>query len=176
MVQQELDFTKKPKPQSDSCAPNEFGKFLNQAFEAGRDSVDVNTDPIVLAQPENQKGETPKQMAESFIKFHTTHPAIFDALEFVALDWWCDNQDKCSVEFLVDIVRWKHRKIKGGKDYKIKNACRSFYARLLVCKHPQLRHMFNFTKCKADSYWFYEFLKKETLALDPIAIFSKEKK
>ena len=60
-------------------------------------------------------------------------------------------------------------------DFKLRSLHHSFYARMIACSMPHLRHWFKFKRCKADNVMFYEFLKKATGIDDPVAILFGEK-
>lgn len=75
-------------------------------------------------------------LAERFAIFHSTNPHVADALEALAAQWLAAGNRKVGAKALVERLRWESgiRTVGGG--YRINNSHVSFYARLLIERHP----------------------------------------
>jgi len=122
-----------------------------------------------------QKGQDYKEMTKDFIEFHFANLEVYEAFKTIAKQMHEKGYENFSMISVTERFRWEYAAKTTDKDFKINDKHGSFYARLLACDMPELRHWFRFKKCKADNPQFYEFLKQETGVADPVSIFISSK-
>lgn len=75
-------------------------------------------------------------LAERFAAFHEANPHVADALESLAAQWLAAGNRKVGAKALVERLRWESGLRTVGGGYRINNSHVSFYARLLIERHP----------------------------------------
>lgn len=76
-----------------------------------------------------------------FLKFHDEHPEVYELLKRFALEALAAGRKKLSIALLAERVRWE-TSVVGGKEFKLNNNHRSFYARMFMDDHPQYEGFF----------------------------------
>lgn len=76
-------------------------------------------------------------LAERFAAFHAANPHVADALEALAAQWLAAGNRRLGAKALVERLRWESGLRTQGEAYRINNSHVSFYARLLIERHPE---------------------------------------
>ena len=89
----------------------------------------------------------------AFENFHAANPHVYDTLVFFARQWTATGRTKLGVAMLVERARWDLSiRTESEDEYKIANAHRAFYARLIMWREPDLRGLFNISPSVADDW------------------------
>ena len=93
-------------------------------------------------------------LADNFERFHAENPHIYKTLVYFAREWVAEtHRDKLGIAMLVERARWDLTiRTKSDDDYKIANAHRAFYARLIMWQERDLRGLFNMSPSEADDW------------------------
>lgn len=83
--------------------------------------------------------------------FHLNNPHVYKNLRLLALDAHKDRY-VFGIAALVEIIRWERRFTTEGEDYKMPNAFRSMYARLLMEQEPILKEFFHTAELRS-AFW-----------------------
>lgn len=90
-----------------------------------------------LAPLEHVEHEPEATLAERFAAFHAANPHVADALESLAAQWLAAGNRRVGAKALIERLRWESGLRTDGKPYRINNSHVSFYARLLIERHPE---------------------------------------
>lgn len=77
-----------------------------------------------------------------FIKFHHENPHVYQQLLALALQWKAAGHDKCSMDLLINKLRWEIGITTRGEQFQISNDFTSRYSRLLEANEPALAGFF----------------------------------
>jgi hypothetical protein len=80
---------------------------------------------------------------EKFCFFHARNPHIFAELERMARELAARGRKRIGVKLLVERLRYDHYMTSDdpNSQFKLNNSYTSFYARLLIDTHPELREL-----------------------------------
>lgn len=79
---------------------------------------------------------------DAFWRFHTDNPHVYD--ELVRLAQTSNRAGhRTSIAQLFEVLRWQHGIGTRGDDFKLNNSYRSYYARLIMRREPDLDGIFN---------------------------------
>lgn len=80
---------------------------------------------------------------EKFSIFHTQNPHVFAELERMAGEMAARGRKRIGVKLLVERLRYEHYMTTDdpNSEFKVNNSYTSFYARLLIDTHPELREL-----------------------------------
>jgi len=98
-------------------------------------------------------------LTEAFEAFHAANPHVYDQLVLRAHRWREETGlEKMSIAMLVEHVRWDltiqtTTGNRGPEGYKIANAHRAFYARLIMFQETELRTMFRLCEAPEADAW-----------------------
>ena len=82
-------------------------------------------------------------MYEQFREYHRANPRVWRLLVRYAFEALDAGVRHIGIGFLIERVRWEEEVVRRTDGYKINNNHRSFYARRLMRKYPELRGMFS---------------------------------
>lgn len=92
-------------------------------------------------------------LAENFEAFHAENPHIYTLLVRFSNEWrTLRGAEKISIAMVVERARWDLAVVTRSTDYKIANAHRAFYARLIMWQEENLRGLFNMAESEADAW------------------------
>ncbi len=111
---------------------------------------------------DDRVGKNDYGLTRDFLKFHENNPDVVHGLMKIIREM--DSGRKLSIQTIKEIYR-------DATGIKVANDHRSFYARLLACKYPEIKDRFVFKRGHPDNPIFYSFLRKETGCGNPVAIF-----
>ncbi len=99
----------------------------------------------------------PKQLAllpdpidTRFTEWHHANPGIYWRLVGMARQWKDSGHDKCSMDMLVNNLRWSYGIETGGDSFRINDHFVSRYSRLIAANEPDLAHLFNTRTLRSD--------------------------
>lgn len=103
---------------------------------------------------------TPKQISlfadpidEQFVEFHHANPHIYKQLVDLAFIWKNAGHDICSIDLLINKLRWEIGVSSKGNQFAISNNFASRYSRLIEANEPELANFF--TKRMLKNSWAY---------------------
>ena len=83
-------------------------------------------------------------IADEFEKFHRENPDVFRSLVSLAREAKHAGQHKYGIAALFEVLRWdRMMKKRPGEEFKLANAHRAFYARLIMRKCADLKSFFD---------------------------------
>ncbi len=92
-------------------------------------------------------------LEEKFWEFHTAHPEVYRRLRELALQMRRRGVQQYGIGGLFEVLRWKEALRTHDPDgYKLNNNYRSFYARLLMEREPELRGFFELRTLRWQLY------------------------
>ena len=91
-------------------------------------------------------------LSSAFLEYHKKNPWVYEQLRAMALEAKAEGYKNYGIASLIEVLRWHSRKVTAdnNKPFKIPNAHRTFYARLLMDCEPCLRGFFKTTESVAD--------------------------
>lgn len=103
-------------------------------------------------------GELPIQLAmlddpidAAFFEFHRKNPQVYRQLVALARQWKEAGHDKCSIDMLFHLLRWKYGiRTEGHDGPKLNDHWTSRYSRAIATNEPDLAGMFTTRRIKAD--------------------------
>lgn len=94
-----------------------------------------------------------QSMAQRFEEFHSSNPHVYDVLVRLAREWMnATNGRKVGIGALFERTRWEIAIATSDAEFKLNNNFRSFYARLLMKREPDLRGLFDLRRSEADEW------------------------
>lgn len=112
--------------------------------------------PLECASQPARNNDYDDTWGERFIEFHNVNPHVYQALVRRALDW---NRAKGDVKHIGLGLIWElaradlSMEIKGSAEYRLNDAYRSYYARLMMNREPELEGKFRLRKSDADDFF-----------------------
>jgi hypothetical protein len=79
---------------------------------------------------------------QAFEKFHAANPQIYRELVARARRAHDAGARRIGIGMLFEILRWRHILRTGGDEFKLNNNYRSYYARLIMLREPDLEGIF----------------------------------
>lgn len=93
--------------------------------------------------PDGHVGPNPEAtIREAFLRFHAENPHVYDELVRLARQAHDRGARKIGIGMLFEVLRWGHLLRTSGDDFKLNNNYRSYYARLILHRHPELDGIF----------------------------------
>ena len=136
-----------------------------------------NRHPLEPAPPSKEKAQSGEEMTIKFFRFHSANPHVYEAFVEISKQMHRIGFEKFSIMGVVERYRWTwHEKKERPGKFLYCNNHNPYYARLLACALPKLRNWFSFCHCKADNQIFYDYLKRVTGVIEPVAIFKTERR
>lgn len=92
--------------------------------------------------------------SERFERFHADNPHVYDTLVRFAREWRRETgREKLGIAMLVERARWDLIiRTQSQDEYKIANAHRAFYSRLIQYQESDLDGMFDIAESEADNW------------------------
>lgn len=88
---------------------------------------------------------------EQFTKFHHENPHVYEKLVQLARQWKAAGHEICSIDLLINKLRWEIGIRTKGQDFVINNNYASRYSRLIEANERDLVNFF--TKRQLRSSW-----------------------
>jgi hypothetical protein len=79
---------------------------------------------------------------QAFLRFHAQNPHVYDELVKLARRARRSGSSRVGIGMLFEVLRWRHTLRTGGDDFKLNNNYRSYYARLIMLREPDLAGVF----------------------------------
>lgn len=86
-----------------------------------------------------------------FVKFHHENPHVYRSLVDLAFQWKNAGNDICSIDLLINKLRWEIGIKSSGSQFAISNNYASRYSRLIEANEKGLANFF--TKRQLKSAW-----------------------
>jgi hypothetical protein len=95
-----------------------------------------------------------KGLEEQFWDFHMQNPEVYEELRSLALQMRRRGVEHYGIGGLFEVLRWHRRMqtVDQASDFKLNNNYRSFYARLLMEREPELEGFFELRTLRWQSY------------------------
>jgi len=102
--------------------------------------------PVAQA-PDGHVGPDPEgTIREAFDRFHAQNPHVYAEIVMLARRARRSGAERIGIGMLFEVLRWRHTLRTGGDDFKLNNNYRSYYARVIMAKEPDLAGMFELRK------------------------------
>lgn len=106
------------------------------------DQLDIFDLPI-SAWPTAHVGPTPENLIrDSFRRFHQENPHVYLELVKLARRLRSRGNDRLSINMLFEVLRYRVALRTQGDTFKLNNNYRSYYARMIMRREPDLREAF----------------------------------
>lgn len=103
-------------------------------------------------------------MVDKFVRFHEDNPHVYCALRRLAREWINHTgRRKLGIGALFERARWDIAIATNDPEFRLNNNHRSFYARLLMRREPDLGGLFELRPSMADQ-WIDEYLPRRSAA------------
>jgi hypothetical protein len=79
---------------------------------------------------------------QAFRQFHFENPHVYDELLVLTRQAHRRGVRRLGIGMLFEVLRWRHALRTGGDEFKLNNNYRSYYARLLMLRNPELEGIF----------------------------------
>lgn len=79
---------------------------------------------------------------ERFEDFHRLNPSVLTKLEALTTQWLAAGGTRIGIGMLTEVLRWQYGLQTRGDDFKLNNAYRSRYVRLMLQRHPEWEGVF----------------------------------
>ena len=90
---------------------------------------------------------------ERFEQFHRDNPHVYDILVRLAREWvTTTGRHKIGIATLYERVRWEIATTTSDADYKLNDAYRAYYARLIMLFEKDLSEIFEVRDSGADQW------------------------
>lgn len=94
---------------------------------------------------------------ERFERFHRENPHVYDTLVRLAREWVrTTGRHKIGIATLYERVRWEMAVTTSDADYKLNDAYRAYYARIIMLFESDLDGIFDLRDSGADD-WLEEW-------------------
>jgi hypothetical protein len=110
---------------------------------------------------------TPTPLAVAFERFHADNPHVYETLVRYAREWRAQTgRTKLGIAMLVERARWDLAIATRSEDYKIANAHRAFYSRLIQWQESDLDGMFDIAASEAND-WIWDRIERDSRTSPP---------
>ncbi len=112
-------------------------------------SIDDDLELIfpVKPEPEGHVGPSPEAtIREAFLRFHRENPNVYVQLVQMAQQAHRAGASKLGIGMMFEVLRWQAVLRTRGDDFKLNNNYRSYYARLILARNPELEGIFELRK------------------------------
>lgn len=79
---------------------------------------------------------------EAFLRFHHDNPHVYEELVRLTRRAWQTGNHRIGIGMLFEVLRWRHMLRTSGDDFKLNNNYRSYYARMILARHPEFGDIF----------------------------------
>jgi hypothetical protein len=101
----------------------------------------------IASEPAGHVGPSPEAtIREAFLRFHYENPHVYVQLTELARQARAAGTKKIGIGMLFEVLRWRHTLSTAGDDFKLNNNYRSYYARMIMAKEPDLWGIFELRK------------------------------
>lgn len=104
-----------------------------------------------VGSPRGHVGPCEATIEEAFWRFHQDNPQVYAELVMLARRWRRRGRRKCGIGMLFEVLRWRSGMRTGGDDFRLNNNYRSYYARLIMLREPDLTGIFELRELHAPS-------------------------
>ena len=87
--------------------------------------------------------QIPSAAELAFREYNAKHPHVLRLLTEAALEWKAAGYDKCSIDLIHSVVRWRTAVETHDDTYRLSNNFRPRYARLIMENNPHLNGFFD---------------------------------
>lgn len=95
--------------------------------------------------------DTDAPLQFEFERFHLAHPEVYEVLVKLARKAKRKGHDRLGIAMLWEVMRWEHMVgDQSGKEWKLNNNWKAFYARLIMEQEPDLAELFDTRRSVAD--------------------------
>lgn len=95
-----------------------------------------------------------QRLYKNFVQFHNDNPEIYTELVTMARRLQRRGRRKIGIGMLFEVLRWNYYITTISNDeYKLANAHRAFYVRLIEQEEPDLRGFFTKAESIADAFF-----------------------
>lgn len=113
------------------------------------DQLDFDSYPVE-PWPTGHIGPHPELTIEqAFWRFHAENPDVYRELVVLARRAVAAGQTKLGIGMLFEVLRWERSLRTGGDEFRLNNNYRSYYARLIMLREPDLAGIFETRKLHA---------------------------
>lgn len=92
-------------------------------------------------------------LEDKFWEFHAAHPEVYRKLRDLALQMRRRGVQQYGIAGLFEVLRWRETlRTRDADGFKLNNSLRSFYARLLMEKEPELKGFFEVRTLRWQRY------------------------
>lgn len=97
-------------------------------------------------------GPNPEPSIEAaFRRFHRENPHVYDGLVELARGWQERRGDaKLGIGMLFEVLRWQIALRTRNDDFRLNNNYRSYYARMMMAREPELAGIFELRRLNAS--------------------------
>jgi hypothetical protein len=92
----------------------------------------------------------PDPIDARFLEFHHANPHVYEGLVSLARQWKEAGNDRCSMDMLFHLLRWRYGLITAGDQFTLNNNFTSRYARLIQANERDLCGMFATRALRGD--------------------------
>jgi hypothetical protein len=89
-------------------------------------------------------------LEQAFWDFHRANPHVYDRLVAMSRQARRAGVSRLGIARLFEVLRWEHMVRTGGDLFKLNNNHRSYYARLIMDRNPELDGLFQIRQLGAD--------------------------
>lgn len=105
----------------------------------------------VVAEPVGHVGPPAGlSIEESFWQFHAANPHVYGELLALARRARRRGVERLGIGMLFEVLRWRYALRTGGDDFRLNNNHRSYYARLIMLRNPELDGIFETRRLASD--------------------------
>lgn len=108
---------------------------------------------VVRRQVSFWDGFPESKITRQFRQFHAENPRVFAELHQLAKQAKAQGRTHYSINALFEIVRWHRTLDTTDTEFKLRNAFRAYYARLIMKTDPSLQGFFRTCASKADEMY-----------------------
>lgn len=88
-------------------------------------------------------GKQATRLEREFLAFHKANPHVYDRLVSLARDLKRRGHKKGGIAMLYEVVRWQQFTVNKQDEYRMANAHRAYYARLIMKQEADLAGFFD---------------------------------
>ena len=97
---------------------------------------------VSAPEPVGHVGPNGCSIETAFREFHADNPHVYDELVMLARRARSRGAVRIGIGMLFEVLRWRYTLRTVGDDFKLNNNYRSYYARLIMMREPDLAEIF----------------------------------
>jgi len=105
------------------------------------EQLDFASYPVV-GYPVGHVGPNGESIEQAFERFHRENPHVYDELVALTTQLKRAGARRVGMGMLFEVLRWRTQLRTGGDEFKLNNNFRSYYARLIMWRRPELEGIF----------------------------------